>query len=353
MKTSPRFILTLAAVLLGLGGPASKVSAQGCMPCKFMALSFGPDGVAELQPGLWHVGMSFRYLYADEGWSGTDRNPAYERTTGNQVTVRSFDFQLTHALTRRLSATLSLPYVDGQASNATDHDLITRRVTRARGVGDLRLVANVWLFDSSLNRNGNLSLGVGLKVPTGKEAATARFYRPSGPEVRPVDISIQPGDGGWGVMLETSGYRRLAGRIYGYANGYYLINPRETNSAYTVRPSQGQIRPLSVPDQYQARAGVSAPLWPAWGLAFSVGARINGMPAHDLVGGNEGFRRPGYVIYFDPGLSWTHGRNSFSLLVPARLDANRTRNVYDKRANGVGGGAFARRLWVVSYAFTL
>lgn len=42
----------------------------------------------------------------------------------------------------------------------------------------------------------------------------------------------------------------------------------------------------------------------------------------------------------------------FPTHVPDRLDANRSRNGDDERANAVGGGAFARRLWVASYAFT-
>jgi hypothetical protein len=351
MKTYPRTLRTLGLALLGFIGFESNLSAQGCVPIKFMALSFGPDGIKELLPGQWHTNLGFRYLYADEGWRGTNRWPEYATVVGNQITVRSFDLQITHALTHRLSATLTIPYVDGQTSNPDEHDG-TRHVVRARGVGDLRAVATFALFEPNPNRNGNLSIGVGLKLPTGKEAATARFFKPTGPQVLPVDISIQPGDGGWGVMLETAGYRRLNGRIFGYANGYYLLNPRESNSAYTHRPILGRIRPLSVPDQYQARAGLAGPLWPITGLTLSVGARVDGMPSSDLVGGDDGFRRPGYVFYFEPGLSWTWGRSNLSLFVPSRLDANRTRNVYDKQTNAVGGGAFARRLFVTSYGFT-
>jgi hypothetical protein len=351
MKTKPCFSFILGVALLALIGFGNKVSGQGCMQCRYMALSFGPDGVTELRPGQWQTELSFRYLYADEGWRGTNRWPEYATVVGNQITVRSFDLQLTHALTRRLTMTLSIPYSDSHASDTGSSYDHARHAVRVRGVGDLRMVANMWLFDSNPNRNGNLSFGVGVKAPTGKSAATGLFFKqPTGPEVRPVDSSLQPGDGGWGVVFETSGYRRLTGQIFGYANGYYLINPRETNSAYTTAPILGAVRPQSVSDQYQARAGLSTVIWPVPGLTVSFGGRINGMPSRDLVGGSEGYRRPGFVIYLEPGLSWSHGKNSFSLFVPSRLDANRIRNVYEKRAGVDGGGAFARRLWVASYA---
>jgi hypothetical protein len=315
-----------------------------------MALSFGPDGITQLVPGQWRMDLSFRYLYAHEGWRGANRWPGYETEVGNQVTVRSVDLQFTHSLTNHLALTLTIPYSDAQHSVPSTYDGL-RHVMRVRGVGDVRLVASAWLLDANPNRDGNLSIGFGVKLPTGKSAAIATYFKPTGPEVRHADVSVQPGDGGWGVMLEATGYRRLTGRIFAYANGYYVVNPRETNAAYTTSPLYGEYRPISVPDQFQARAGLSSPVWAERGLTISVGIRINGIPSRDLIGGSEGFRRSGYVTYFEPGLSWIRGANSFSIFMPTRLDANRTRNVYDKRANMDGAGAFARRLWFASYAF--
>jgi hypothetical protein len=49
--------------------------------------------------------------------------------------------------------------------------------------------------------------------------ATDTFHKPTGPEIRPVDQAIQPGDGGWGVILELVGYQKIVHRLYGYVDG--------------------------------------------------------------------------------------------------------------------------------------
>ena len=202
------FPMILMAVLVFLVGLTTHLQAQGCVPARFMALSLGPNGITPLQPGEWQVGANFRYLYADEGWLGTHQWPAYSTVVGNQITVVSTDVQATYAVSARFSATLTVPYSYGQTSNPREHDG-TRHEVNAHGIGDVRLVGNMWLFDFNSQRAGNLSIGFGVKMPTGDEAATAIFYKPGGPQDLPVDISIQPGDGGWGGIFEMSGFREL------------------------------------------------------------------------------------------------------------------------------------------------
>ena len=154
------------------------------------------------------------------------------------------------------------------------------------------------------------------------------------------------------MIIEAAAYRKLNAHLYGYANGYYLINPREKNSAYTPTPVFGTVRNLSVADQYLVRAGFTLTRWPTPQFSASLGLRLNGIPPFDLVGGSDGFRRPGYVTYVEPGLTWSAGQNTFSLFVPLRLDANRLRNVYERPRNVDGGGAFARYLVVTSFSRT-
>ena len=69
---------------------------------------------------------------------------------------------------------------------------------------------------------------------------------------------------------------------------------------------------LSVVDQFGARLGVGAPLKFAKGLGASLSARMEGVPSSDLIGGSAGFRRPGYSIGIEPGLSYSWKRNSLS-----------------------------------------
>lgn len=317
-----------------------------------MALSLGAEGVSQLKTGQWEASVSYRYLATGEGYIGDKVWPQYKDVIGAKIAIHSIDLQATYAFNPRCSATLTLPFVQGELSSLIEHNG-TRHTTSAGGLGDVRLVGNAWLLDPEKHRDGNISIGVGVKAPTGDEKATDTFYKSTGPEIRPVDIAIQPGDGGWGVELELTGYQKIFNRLYGYVSGFYLVNPREQNSAYTSIPyptgPNAAIRNLSVPDQYLGRVGINYALWPEKGLSLSFGGRIDGVPTRDLVGGSEGFRRPGYSIYVEPGLSWTHGKNTFNLYAPVLVNANRERNIYDDRYGTHGPGAFADFLIITSF----
>ncbi|MBI2928061.1 MAG: hypothetical protein HYY24_20495 [Verrucomicrobia bacterium] len=316
-----------------------------------MALSLGAEGVSHLEGGQWEASVNYRYLYADEGYIGDRIDPTYKRTIGAQLTLHSIDVQATYAFNPRFSATLTIPFFSGEIASYRDHenDGIHRHTVSAGGLGDVRLVGNVWLLDPDKHKDGNISLGIGVKAPTGDEAATDTFHKTTGLETRPVDIAIQPSDGGWGIVLELIGYQKIIDRLYGYVAGSYLINPREQNSAYTTIPIYGAVRNLSVPDQYLGRVGITYAIWPEKGLSLSFGGRIDGIPARDLIGGSEGFRRPGFSVYVEPGVSWARGKNTFNLFTPVLVDANRERNIYDDRFGGHGPGAFADYVIIASF----
>ena len=317
-----------------------------------MALSVGADGVSHLEAGQWQASVNYRYLetgdrfIGDEVWENSD-------AIGARMWIHSVDLQATYAFTPRYSVTLTMPFVHGDRSTVLDHDG-TRHTTSAGGLGDLRLVGYAWLLNPEKHTSGNISFGVGVKAPTGDEKATDTFYKSTGPEIRPVDQAIQPGDGGWGIGLELVGYQKIVDRLYGYVSGFYLINPREENEAFTTAPyppppnPNAAVRNLSVPDQYLGRVGLSYAIWPEQGLSLSFGGRVDGVPTRDLVGSSEGFRRPGYAVYIEPGLSWTRGQNTFNVFTPVRVAANRQKNIYDDRFGTHGPAAFADFLIIAS-----
>ena len=151
---------------------------------------------------------------------------------------------------------------------------------------------------------------------TNQTPCQSRFYSRS----RPVDIAAQPGDGGWGLFLELQAFQKLMNNLYAYASGFYLINPRDTNG--TERPSPTSTAVNSVPDQYLGRVGLSYSIWPARGLAVTLGARIDGVPVTDAVGDSNGFRRAGYALYVDPGVNWAFGENTLSVNLPVAVKRN-------------------------------
>ncbi len=313
-----------------------------------MALSLGAEGVTYLEAGQWEASVNYRYLQTGEGYIGDRVWNQYPNVIGAHIWVNSIDLQATYAFSTRFSATLTMPFVHGEVSSTVEHNGV-RHSTSAGGLGDMRLIANAWLLDPPKHPDGNISFGIGVKAPTGDEKATDTFYKSTGPEIRPVDIAIQPGDGGWGLDLELVGYQKIIDRLYGYVSGFYLINPREQNSAYTTILQYGAVRNLSVPDQYLGRLGLNYAIWPEKGLSLSFGGRIDGIPTRDLVGGSEGFRRPGFSIYVEPGVSWSRGKNNFNLFTPVLVHANREKNIYDDRYGGHGPGAFADFLVIASF----
>src|SRR5205823_101620 len=299
------------------------------------------------------LGTSKQYGYLttvrgiDNVFSGSPHN----ETTAVLTFFNSFDMQATYAFTRRYSVSVTAPIVHGSVSSFRDHenDGIHRHTMTAAGVGDLRVVGNVWLFDPKQHHEGNISLSLGIKTPSGNSDARDTAYRPTGPAVIPVDIAIQPGDSGWGTVLEGVAFRKVSSRMYGYAAGFYLFNPREKNTrAVTTVPVYGQYRPLSVPDQYLRRVGLNYAVAPRKGLSVSLGGRVDGIPVRDVFGGSDGFRRPGMAVYLEPGVTLLHKANTFSVFVPVATYRNRERNTYDYEFGGHGPGAFANFVVIAS-----
>jgi hypothetical protein len=51
--------------------------------------------------------------------------------------------------------------------------------------------------------------------------------------LRYVDQSVQPGDGGWGLVREAHAVRQVKGAFL-FASGSYLANPKATNDTPSI-----------------------------------------------------------------------------------------------------------------------
>lgn len=299
---------------------------------------FGAYDTIPFQPGEWQVSFNYRGLRSDDHYNGT-RFQYQRETLRNYVlnTQEIFDLGATWSLTRRLHLAGSIPVVNATWSIPMP---ITppgiRREQNAAGIGDLSVMGRTWLLDPESHRRGNVSVGLGIKAPTGDHEAKDEYPDRTGANnaVKAVDQSIQPGDGGWGVIFDFQGYKRLRPVTF-YGSGTYLANPRDTNGTPSIivglglgsDPRFADLLVNSVPDQYVARAGA---LFPFGGDRFSVslGLRIEGVPRYDLFGGSHGWRRPGYETFLEPGFTYTRGQSTWSLHVPRGLLRNRQPNPY-------------------------
>jgi len=315
------------------------------MPVRFLSPSLGGYN-GFVQARHWEVGAAFRRLSADQWFVGSQvREAAAPFGQPLFLNVGSIDATVTYGVTDRVSLTMTVPFSRGTHSRYYADG--KRHTVEAGGLGDVSGIANIWLWRPSLDSKGNLALGVGLKTASGNNDAIDKNFLADGTvTTNPVDQSIQPGDGGIGVILQLQGYRKLVGSASGYVYGWYLMTPREKTGV----PSPLAGVPLSIPDVYSFRSGVSAPVWPKRGISASLGPRIDGIPLRDLAGGSGGFRRPGYSLYLDPGVIVSTGRSTWSLNVPLRVHQNFKRSLVDIQKGSAGGGDLARYLVLFGYS---
>jgi hypothetical protein len=269
--------------------------------------------------------VAYRYFHSFRDFNA-NANEIHIPLIKNDTYVDLWDLLATYEVTKRLSLTLEVPFQYGSRTNAAEHDGVHVHTMRAAGMGDLRLSASVWLLDPDKHPDQNISLSLGVKAPTGDDAASDYSFRPTGPELRAVDPAIQPGDGGWGIILSGSAFAKVYKNTFAYLNGFYLINPRETNGVHTVNfdvpPFTHGDKGLmfdSVPDQSMVRGGLAGAIWPKIGLSGSLGARWEGIPSHDLIGGSDGWRLPGYSVSIEPGVSISHGKEYLSVTAPVAV----------------------------------
>jgi len=320
------------------------------MPVRFTSPSLGGQRNSRLLAKEWQVGAAYRRLVADEWYVGKKVDES-KAPFGNPLylNINSLDLSVSYGVSDRLSLTLTLPFSYGTHSRF--YADTTRHMVRARGLGDVNVVANLWVLDPDNHPNGDVSLGLGVKSATGNNHSKDNFFLPNAsPTTRPVDQAIQLGDGGWGIMLQAQGYRRLLDRASAYAVGSYLVSLRAQSDVPSPIAGTPTVY-LAVPDVYSARAGLAFALSSTHDVSASLGGRIDGIPQGDLVGGiDNAFRRPGYFLYLDPGLAFRHSGDELTIGVPIRVLQDFQRSAIDRQRGFAGGGDLAGYLLFVGYS---
>ncbi len=331
----------------------------------------GAQGSPYLAPDQWQFNFGYRYQFSDRHFTGTSEDD--DRQSGEaQVknTVHLFDFGFTRGWSKQTSISFSLPFLIAKRSipgviRNTSGDIVRvpngENQTGSQGIGDVSIVARHWLLDVDDHLDQNISLGFGIKLPTGdpgtEDSVAVRDSKGTTDDpsddtftnvVRTNDQSIQPGDGGFGFILDMMAFKRL-GLFTPYVSASYLFNPQEKNGVETYRTLKGE-EIMSIADQYIARLGTMINI-PAWeGVSAGIGGRIEGVPVRDAIGQDAGFRRPGYALSIEPQLVFAHEKDVFSIAIPVAVLRARHRSVADQ-ASGIpgqhGDAAFAD--WVLLF----
>ena len=72
-------------------------------------------------------------------------------------------------------------------------------------------------------------------------------------------------------------------------------------------------------------------------ISTSLGVRFDCVPVKDLIGWNNGFRRPGNVLSIDPGIGYMDGNLSLNLNVPFPVRRERPQSITDLQTEVVSG----------------
>jgi hypothetical protein len=339
--------LLAAGALMAFSPTASH--AQGCVAAhgSGVCMLHGDHGVGMSDDdSKWEGSLGYRFLNSGRHFVGDQEQVQREQQHSQVINTSNFiDANLTYYITPRYNATLTVPFVIHDRSQTyVLNGTRTRFHTQAQGLSDVRLAAHAWILDPTSPSKWNILVGLGVDAPTGQDDAKDIFpvvvNNVLTAQERTVDQSIQPGDGGWGITLDVYAYYQITERITAYANGAYTITPEETSHVPTFRNNPREAI-MSIADSYLGRVGAEFTILPKYGLTFSLGGRIEGVPVYDLIGGSEWFRRPGYSISLEPGVMANLHGWKIGVYTPIALYNNRERSVPDIETGGHGDAAFA------------
>ncbi|OAZ03519.1 hypothetical protein FLB_23080 [Flavobacterium succinicans] len=327
----------------------TKIAAQGCVAVRQMGgQNINATNSYNLKEGEFQVGTNYRYFHSWRHFVGKEEqlerqttgggHDANGKELGNAVNIYShaIDLNFSYGLTNRIQLNATIPYVHNERSQVLRQTTPIKDTLRysvyADGLADVRLSANFWALDPTKVTKGNVMIGIGIKLNNGSHDRRDDAPQANGTTQNVVmDQAIQPGDGGVGYTIEIQAFRKLSGRLYGFLNGYYLFNPQESNGTFKSTPKAGLegYEIYASPDQYFGRLGVVAAVDKKENLSISLAGRFEGIPAYDAFGGQVAYRRPGYVIAIEYGISYRLGKHGFSLFIPYNIVKNRIQSAAD------------------------
>lgn len=345
-------LAALVAIIMLAVALGQNARAQGCILARSpeQGLPTGQGGF--LAPGHFQVTIGERHQFSYQHYVG-DVYQEYRAQDKTQVEnrINLVTANLTYQWTPRISFEIDAPWLF--ASRKSQNSPIKYA---ASGLGDTIIGANTWIRNPEHAPSGNASVGLGVLMPTGNDDVQNTVdsnTTGTGPAVKvtaPVDYSIQPGSGGWGMVAQWMGYKRIGNSLVFYTDGDYIATQGGTNG---VQRATSTTTPLdnyvAISDQYLLEAGVSFPITRVKGLNATFGPRDEGVPAKNLFpNSNDGFRRPGFAVTAGPGMEYVRGSNLLTAGIYKAVHRDRTVSYPDEVYGAHGDAAFAQYVWLAS-----
>lgn len=352
---SVRAVFLLIAAIALTSVTVTKLSAQGCILARSPEQSgvTGQGGI--LAPGHFQITFSERHQYSYQHYVG-DVYQEYRGQLGNEVVnkINLVTTNLTYQWTPRISFEIDAPWLF--ASRKTQSSPIEYQ---SSGLGDTIIGGSIWIRDPQKAPRDNFSVGLGVFIPSGNDDLTNTVNTNTtgvGPAVEatlPVDYSIQPGEGGWGLEMQWAGYRHVGKDVTLYTDGSYIATQGGTDGVQrsaTLSTTTPLTNYNAIADQYLMEGGTAFPVnHRLKGLAATLAVRDEGVPAYNLFpNSNAGFRRPGFAVTAGPGGEYTRGANTITAGVYKAIHRDRTGSYPDSVYHTHGDAAFAQYVWLAS-----
>lgn len=298
-------------------------------------------------PGLGATGSKFnlsagwRFARATESYFDSRLNHDFNRLWEPRENLSILDVSGSYRINKRLSIIGTMPIVFNRFSLLLPPlgvDRGSRYGWNIAGLGDISLFTQGLLFDPAEHPFENATIGIGIKTPSGDWDINRAIPDQTGSNIAQRAVyppAIYPGDGGVGILFGFNAFKVLRSPtplrgLTLFASGTYLSNPRNTNGTPSMVASLGvPVTPNffnrltnSVADTYSLQAGFSSPVPRTWdkpklrGLRLRAALHWEGLRTRDLIGGNSGFRQPGYGLAAAPGLTYQYGPHLFIAEVP-------------------------------------
>ena len=353
------FAFVLAAAVLA----AAPLLAQGCIvarsPEQVMpgvdqgALPTNQGGYLLPRHFQFTLGERHQFSYLHYVGDVYQQQRTTERTQV-QNRINLLDFDLLWQWTPRIGLELNAPLLF--ASRKQESSPIEYQ---SSGIGDIIVAANTWIWSPAKPHRGNVSVGLGVLMPTGnhnvQNTVNTNISGIGKPVLvtAPVDYSIQPGNGGWGMVMQWQSFVRVDRRFVLYADGDYIASQGDTNGVprgANINPSQPLNTYVARSDQYLLESGVAYAMPMLRGLMATFGPRDEGVPAQNLLpNSNDGFRRPGFAVSIGPGFEYLHGSSILTAAVYKAVHRDRTVSYPDSIYGTHGDAAFANYVWLTTY----
>ena len=318
----------------------------------------------------WSLDVNNRYFKAYRFLEGTKNITPSNLNSGVTLYEYTINFAVSRVLDNGWAISLDAPVSSNKTRGALEHASGESHTTHAFGLGDMRFTVYKWLLNTSKMHRGNIQFGMGIKFPTGNYHTEDYFFTDAGDktykELAPVNVAIQLGDGGTGIIAQLNTFYIFNPHVSLYGNFFYLISPKDVNGVSSWPP--GLLPPdavnlfhattydvNSVPDNYTLRGGADFTFNKFVAVA---GFHYDGAPAHDLFGLNNGLRRVGHIFSVEPGVNYKFRKSFLYAYVTLPVDRRTIETVEDKRQTAITGaytitpGHFANAVYFLGYSFT-